>query len=131
MEVLVLGDALHDPVGHRVTAVTAGVAVADARGELLEGDVGHAAEGVLAVLVVAHLHVGHAAVLDLDRVLVAGDDQVVAQDDGVTALLGGPAVHPRHPRGVLLAEHVVDLAVVGGQVVLRHEVDVERRPRDP
>ena len=42
----------------------------------------------------------------------------------VTALFGGPAMHPGAPRAVA-AERVGDLAVVAGQVVLGQQVDLE------
>ena len=125
VQVLVGRDPDHDPVGDRVVRVAPGVAVGDARRQLLEGDVGEAAQGRRGVVVVALLELGHPAALEQDRVDVAGDRQVVAQDDRVAALLGGPATDPVDPRAVALAEHPVDEAVVRGQVVLGQEADLE------
>ena len=82
------------------------------------------------VVVVALLELRHPAALELDRVDVAGHGQVVAQDDRVASLLGGPAAHPVDPRAVALAEHPVDEPVVARQVVLGQEPDLERRLRD-
>ena len=69
---------------------------------------------------------GHPAALERDRVEVAGHRQVVAQDDRVAALLGGPAADPVDPRAIAGPEHPVDEPVVRGQVVLGQEVDLER-----
>ena len=52
--------------------------------------------------------------------------EVVAEHDGVPALLGGPSVHPVDPGAVSGAEHAMDLAVVAGEVVLGQQVDLER-----
>ena len=80
--------------------------------------------------VVALLELGHPAALEDDRVDVAGDRQVVAQDDRVATLLGGPPADPVDPRPVAPAEHPVDEPVVRGQVVLGQEVDLEGRLGD-
>ena len=130
VQVLVGGDADHDPVGDRVVRVAPGVAMRDPRGELLERDVGEAVERVRRVVVVALLELRHPAALEGDRVDVAGDRQVVAQDDGVAALLRGPAPDPVDPGAVALAEHAVDEPVVAGQVVLGQEADLEGRLGD-
>ena len=103
VQVLVGGDPDHDPVGDRVVRVAPGVAVRDPGRELLEGDVGEAAQRVGRVVVVALLELGHPAALERDRIDVAGDGQVVAQDDRVAALLRGPAADPVDPRPVALA----------------------------
>ena len=100
VQVLVGGDPDHDLVGDRVLGVAARVPVRDPRRELLERDVGEPAERVGRVVVVALLELGHPAALEQDRVDVAGDRQVVAQDDRVAALLGGPAPDPVDPRPV-------------------------------
>ncbi|MEJ7695806.1 MAG: hypothetical protein WKF78_04080 [Candidatus Limnocylindrales bacterium] len=44
----------------------------------------------------------------------------------MATLLGRPAADPVDPRAVALAEHAVDQAVVGGQVVLGQQADLER-----
>ena len=131
MEVLVGRDADHDLVGDRVVGVAAGVAVRDPRGELLERDVGEAAERRRRLVVVALLELGHPAALEGDRVDVPGDREVVAEDDRVTTLLGRPAADPVDPGAVALAEHPVDEAVVAGQVVLGQQADLERGLGDP
>ena len=56
---------------------------------------------------------------------VAGDREVVAQDDRVAPFLGRPASDPVDPGPVALAEHPVDEPVIGGQVVLGQEADLE------
>ena len=130
VQVLVGRDPDHDPVRDRVVRVAPGVAVGDARRQLLERDVGEPAQRRRRRVVVALLELGHPAALEQDRVDVAGDRQVVAQDDRVAALLGGPAADPVDPRPIALAEHPVDEPVVGGQVVLGQEADLERRLGD-
>ena len=64
VQVLVGGDPDHDLVGHRVIRVAPGVAMGDARRELLERHVGEAAERVRRVVVVALLELGHPAALE-------------------------------------------------------------------
>ena len=49
----------------------------------------------------------------------------------MAALLGRPAPDPVDPRAVAVAEHPVDEAMVGGQVVLGQEADLEGRLGDP
>ena len=79
----------------------------------------------LVARVVAQGHVVHPGPLELDRVDTAGDDQVVAQGDAVTVLLGGPAADPGAP-GAVAAEPGGDLAVVRRQVVLGQQVGDHR-----
>ena len=127
VEVLVGGDAQHDAVGHRILRVATGVAVRDARRHLLEGHVGEAAQRVDGLALEAALELAHAAALEEHRVEVARHHQVVAQHDGVPALLGRPAAHPAHPGPLALPEHGMDEPVIAGQVVLRQEAHLERR----
>ena len=112
VQVLVRGDPDHDLVRDRVVRVAPGVAMGDARREFLERDVRQPVQRVRGVVVVALLELGHPAALEHDRVDVAGDRQVVAQDDRVATLLGGPAPDPVDPGAVALAEHAVDEPVV-------------------
>ena len=130
VQVLVGGDADHDPVRDRIVGVAARVAMRDPGRELLERDVGEAVQRVRRCVVVALLELAHPAALEQHRVDVAGDREVVAQHDRVPALLGGPAPDPVQPRPIALAEHPVDQAVVAGQVVLGQQADLERRLGD-
>ncbi len=141
MQVLVGRDALQHLVGDRVVAGLAGVAVADAGRELLEGHVRDRVEeaqfvGVLLELVdatggrqhrvVAVGHVDHPGLFEGDGIHTAGDDEVVAHHDAVAVLLGGPATDPVAPPGGVHREVVGDDAVVRGQVVLGEQVGDHR-----
>ena len=77
---------------------------------------------------VAARHVLHALALERDRVDRPRRHQVVADGDRVAALLGRPAARPRAP-GALAAEHAPQGEVVGGQVVLGEQVELERDAR--
>ena len=126
MEVLVLRDPEHDPVRHGVLRVLAGVAVREARRQLLERHVRQPAKRVGRGTIVARLHQAHPLALKQNGVDVAGDHEVVPEDDRMATLLRGPAADPVDPRPITAAEHAVDQAVVAGQVVLREEADLER-----
>ena len=129
MQVLVGGDALKHLVGNRLVAGLAGVAVADARREFLEGHVGDRVQQAGVALVdgcaVTVCHVFHAEALELDGVDCARDDEVVTHHDAVAVLLGGPPADPRSP-GTVLRKVLGDLTVVGRQVVLGEQVGDHR-----
>ena len=73
--------------------------------------------------VAAH-HMGNPDVFIGDRVEVAGDDQILAQRDGVQVLLSGPAAQPAAP--LVGQDEVFDeFAVVAGEVVLGDEHHLE------
>ena len=127
VQVLVGRDPDHDPVRDGIVRVAPGVAVRDPGRELLERHVGQAVERVRRGHVVAALELVHPSALEQHRIDVAGDGEVVAQHDRVAALLRRPAPDPGEPRAVAPAEHPVDQPVVARQVVLREEVDLERR----
>ena len=130
VEVLVGRDARQHAVADGVTGVVAGVAVRDAGGELLEGDVRDRVEHrVPVVRLEALAHVGHTELFELVRVHRARGEQVVAHHDAVPALLRGPAVHPGAP-GAVTAEEGGDLVVVAGEVVLGEQVHDEGDPAD-
>ena len=129
VQVLVERDARHDLVRHRVVRVPAGVLVRDTSGELLERRIGEALQHVHVVVVAGH-HVLHPATLERDRIDVPRDDEVIADDDRVPALFGGPAVDPVLPCAVAFGEDLVDEAVVRGQVVFGEQVHLEGRLRD-
>ena len=99
----------------------------DAGGELLEADVDEAVLGRLGLGHLAAGHLGHAGPLQLDGVEGPGDGQVVAQDDRVAGLLGGPPAAPLAPGG-LPPEHRLDRAEVVGEVVLGQQVDEQAGP---
>ncbi len=124
MEVLVLGDPREQLLRDRLVGELAGVAVGDAGGELLEGDVRAHVEQRLVAGVEARLHRLHPGPLELVGVDATGDEEVVADAERVPALLRRPAVDPGAPRA-LPAEGPLDLAVVARQVVLGEEVDLE------
>ena len=136
VQVLVRGDAGKQPVGDRVTACLAGVAVADPGREFLEGDIRDRQQevGLVTFLFLGCRcetvgHMGHARFLEGDRVDAAGHDEIVAQGDAVPALFGRPPSHPGSPRPVE-REVVRRLAMVGGQVVLGQKVGDHGRPGD-
>jgi hypothetical protein len=124
VEVLVVGDTGHHRIAGRVLHELAGVAVGHPGGELLQGDVHEACGGARRMGHLAAAHLAHAGPLELDRVERAGHGEVVADDDGVAVLLGGPAPGPLAPDGVV-AEHPEDGVRVVRQVVLGQEVDEE------
>ena len=126
VEVLVERDALEELLGQRVTRRRAGIAMRDARGEFLEGDVRHAVQQAWMDGLEAGGHVHHARILERDRIHGPRDDEVVADRDGVPVFLGGPAADPGPPRSVA-AEDARDLVVVTRQVVLGEEVDDQAR----
>ena len=133
VEVLVDGDPRRELLDQRILRVRAGVAVRDPGRELLQARVHQAVERVrerpAVVRVVAAAHGLHPAALERDGIHAAGDREVVAQHDGVPALLGRPPARPLAPRAVL-AERVPQREVVVGEVVLRQQVDLERGARD-
>ena len=129
VQVLVGGDAGEHAVGDRIVADATGIAVADPGGQFLEGHIrdGEQESGtgrgvdVEARRLVVHDghrrisvgHVDHSCLLERDRVDPTGHHEVVAQDDPVAVLLGGPAAYPGAP-GAVLGEVLGDLTVVGG-----------------
>ncbi len=71
----------------------------------------------------------HAGFFEGDGVDASGDDEVVAHDDAVTVLFGGPPADPGSP-GTVLGEVLGDLTVVGRQIVLGEQVGDHRGLRD-
>ena len=127
VQVLVERHANEEAFGDRITRDRSGVAVSDARGQLLERDVDQRVEwSVDAPGIVAAPDVLHALALERDGIDRARGDQIVADGDRVAGLLGGPAPRPFTP-GALATEHVPQCEVVVGEVVLRQQVQLERR----
>ena len=123
VQVLVGGHAGHDLAGV-VVEHRAGVAVRDAGGELLQGDVDEPSTAVGTRRDEAAAHLVHAAPLERGEIERPGDGDVVADDDRVPHLLGRPPPGPLAPH--VVAEHAVDRLEVVGQVVLGEQVHEER-----
>ena len=129
VKVLIHGDASEQPFDDGLAGIPACVAVRDPRGQLLERHVRQALKDRLLAAVIADLHDLHPCPLEPDRVHPAGDQQVVTNAVRVPALLRRPAMHPGAP-GALAAKDSLDLPVIAREVVLRQQVDLERRTRD-
>ena len=125
MTVLVGGQLHHDVGSGRIVQLRPGVAVRDARGQFLDGHVAHAVGGRLRLGNDGAADLGHASVLEHLGVHQTTHGDVIAHDDGVPALLGGPALGPRPPRRVS-AEHARDGARVPRQIVLGEQVHQQR-----
>ncbi len=102
MVILIRGDAGHELVGDRVVGDLPGIAMAHPGGQLLRTRVHKHVDGAGGTRVVAVRHGGEAVVLQLDRIRVAGGEQVAAQRDGVLALLRRPEMVPLLERRVLV-----------------------------
>jgi hypothetical protein len=133
VEVLVDGDPRRELLDQRILRERTRVAMRDPGRELLQARVHEPVERVgeraAVVRVVPPAHRLHPPALERDGVHAAGHGEVVAEHDGVAALLGRPPARPLAPRAVL-AERIPEREVVVGEVVLREEVDLERGPRD-
>ncbi len=121
VEVLVGRHPRHHVVSRGVADDLAGVAMGDARRELLQGEVDEAGLRTTGPRRLAPGDLGHPGPLEAYGIDRAGDGQVVANHDGVTALLGCPPPGP-HPPGLVGAEHPLNVAEVVREVVLGEQV---------
>ena len=128
MQVLVGRDATHDRLAHRIVEQLAGVAVRDARRELLERDVDDAVGEARRIGHDAGGDLQHPRPLELAEIDGARHREVVADHDRVATFLGRPPLVPLPP-GVVGPEPGRDAVEVVGKVVLGEEVQQQRAPR--
>ncbi len=122
---LVLGDPADETVEHRLGDLRFEVAAVDRVCALVERHEHQPFDLAVGVGAVALHDVLDADVLIGGRIDLTGDDEIVAQRDRVQVLLGGPPAQPAAP--LLLEDEAEDeLAVVGGEVVLLDEQDLQR-----
>jgi len=107
----------------RIAEQRAGVAVRDARRQLLQGEVDEALmQWWIGGLAARHLR--HARTLQFDWVDRSGGHQVAVDRHRVPTFFGSPPAHPGAP-GAVLAEHPLDRTEVVGQVVFGQQIDQE------
>ena len=124
VEVLVGCDARHHLVAGFVLEQVPGVAMRDARRQLLQRYVRERVDRGCGLRHLAATHLVHPRVLERHQIDRVRDRDVVADHDPVAHLLRGPAARPLAPGFV--REHPVDGLEIVRKVVLGEEIDDER-----
>ena len=130
VQVLVGGDARTKLLGRLVIGDRAGVPMGDPCRELLDRREHDAVERSLlreprVPTAQRLIHASRSSAVGVDA---SGDREVVAEHDRVSPLLCRPPSYPLAPR-LLVTERSPDAQVVVGEVVLRQQVDLQRRLR--